>query len=472
MPSLLTTTPSAGHWRAAGLVALTLAAVSMLALPVADRVGPEIPAFLPAYGMAVLLTEVMTAYLLFGQGSMARRADAALLGVAYLYGGLMVLPHILTYPGVFGMQGWLGAGPQTAVWLWVLWHGGYPLILLLFAFVAGSESGARLGRVLVRRGSGPLVLGTLLTVGGLTLLTTAGHDLLPEIIRQGDYHRLVETGLGPLVWMLNALALFAFVRTTRLATLPHLWVAVALLATLLNVTVTLAGGARFSLGWYVARLNSLAAAGIMLLLFLRAMIDSSQRIQQLNILLERQALVDPLTGIANRRCLDLHLEAEWRRAQRGARPLSLVMIDLDHFKCLNDALGHVEGDRALQLVGRVIGDFARRPGDLAARFGGEEFVLLLPETGQEAALAVANRVREAVATLNLPNPGGTEGRLTISLGVACLGTQGGGTAGPVADPTLLLEMADAALYRAKRAGRNRVAGPQRLALGGPVPVPV
>lgn len=156
------------------------------------------------------------------------------------------------------------------------------------------------------------------------------------------------------------------------------------------------------------------------------------------------ASVDPLTGLANRRTLDQTLQLEWLRAQRSGQPLSILMIDADHFKALNDRLGHQRGDEALRALAQLIGGYVRRPADLAARYGGEEFSVVLPETTTAGAFTMAQNIREAVEQL----PG--ELTMTVSIGIATWAQ------GPYDELDQLLLAADKALYQAKASGRNRV----------------
>jgi diguanylate cyclase (GGDEF)-like protein len=168
-------------------------------------------------------------------------------------------------------------------------------------------------------------------------------------------------------------------------------------------------------------------------------------------LLENLAMIDSLTEIANRRRYNEALENEWRRCARSNSPLSLAIIDVDHFKAYNDRLGHAAGDVVLRSIATTLTGFMRRPGDLAARYGGEEFILLLPQVDAEAAARIGNEIRTAVETMHLPHPDSpVSPYVTISLG--------GMTAMPSdgqVDPQFFLK-ADAALYEAKAAGRNRV----------------
>lgn len=170
-------------------------------------------------------------------------------------------------------------------------------------------------------------------------------------------------------------------------------------------------------------------------------------------LLRELAFIDGLTGVANRRQFDERLAIEWARAQRLGACLSLMMIDVDHFKAYNDHYGHQAGDGALRRVAACLREQVRRSTDLVARYGGEEFACLLPDTGAEDASRLANRIREAVHELAILHRfGAPGGRLTVSVGVATRV----GAALPGWHPALLVGLADAQLYEAKRQGRDRV----------------
>lgn len=167
-------------------------------------------------------------------------------------------------------------------------------------------------------------------------------------------------------------------------------------------------------------------------------------------LLRSMAFNDGLTGVANRRWFDERLQIEWLRCRRNKLPLSLVLLDLDHFKAYNDHYGHQAGDDCLRAAAAAMKSRLGRPADLLARYGGEEFVCLLPETPAEGARAKADDLGRAVLDLALAHAGSaTAPVVTISRGVA--------TAAPAVDgsPSELLARADERLYAAKRAGRNR-----------------
>lgn len=170
--------------------------------------------------------------------------------------------------------------------------------------------------------------------------------------------------------------------------------------------------------------------------------------------LARLATIDGLTGVANRRTFDEALQREWRHCARTQLPLSMLLVDVDHFKALNDSQGHQRGDECLRQIGEVLGSTVRRAGDLAARYGGEEFTVLLPETDAVGAAAVAERLRVEIESLALPHPasGVAGGVVTVSVGGATLWPLPGEEA---KGPAELLGLADEGLYEAKRTGRNR-----------------
>jgi diguanylate cyclase (GGDEF)-like protein len=208
---------------------------------------------------------------------------------------------------------------------------------------------------------------------------------------------------------------------------------------------------------------------LMILVFGLAMLSSSTRVRRLfrdatamrlklaSSLAEGSALqemlrVDELTRIGNRRLFEERLTNEWRRADRDQGILAVVSADIDHFKAYNDHYGHPAGDRCLIRVAQAMTTAMNRPGDVAARIGGEEFAFILPHTTLPGARQVAERIRETVLSLNLPHAKSpVADRVTVSLGVAS------SEHASVASPADLRRASDAALYEAKRRGRNQVA---------------
>ena len=196
-------------------------------------------------------------------------------------------------------------------------------------------------------------------------------------------------------------------------------------------------------------------------------------LQNAQIALQSLADTDQLTGIANRRHFDRKFKTEWRRSMREQTPISLILIDVDHFKKYNDTYGHQAGDRCLQQIAQAMESITHRPADLASRYGGEEFSVLLPVTSQENAAMLAERLRKKVESLKIEHSKSEYGIVTISMGVSCCEPAWDFT-GKTPDeeqkvtfPAMLLTAADNALYVAKESGRNQISeqgcGDQKIA---------
>lgn len=211
-----------------------------------------------------------------------------------------------------------------------------------------------------------------------------------------------------------------------------------------------------SLVWAAAGLSLVVCFGMELKersnFLLRRQIESQNaRLVAVNEDLARMSMVDSLTGIPNRRSFNSELRAAWERAIRKKQPLSVLMMDLDNFKDLNDHYGHAHGDAVLCLVAHTLRDTLRSGGDMVARYGGEEFIALLPDQSLARAISVAERLCTAVRAASLPATGtAAPGRATISIGVASV------MPAPKMRANELLRAADNALYEAKFLGRDRV----------------
>jgi len=180
-----------------------------------------------------------------------------------------------------------------------------------------------------------------------------------------------------------------------------------------------------------------------------ALREMQKQLEESNLKLQRLSSLDGLTGLSNRRCFDGSLDKEWKRAQRGNIPLSLILIDIDHFKLYNDTYGHLAGDECLKQVAHSMAKSIVRPGDLVARYGGEEFVIILPNTDSEGALVVAENLRQNVFSLELEHSASTTSDyVAISLGIAQADFD------KMETSEELIALADKGLYEAKESGRN------------------
>lgn len=270
--------------------------------------------------------------------------------------------------------------------------------------------------------------------GGMTLYLPLGES--PIVVEQGRNRMLVGT-MSPLLITTGVFALAAAV------TVPFPVLALSSIFLLLVAQGLEAGvlQRKYMMGQ-------------------RQLIESEQDLRKANAALERISQIDPLTNIANRRRFDIALDQAARRAMREKKPISLLVIDLDFFKGINDVHGHSYGDVCLVSVARVLGNQAKRPYDLLARYGGDEFLLLLPDTGLQGAEAIAERIHKAVASLGLENQASPMGELlTVSVGV------GVSDAEFKIGAAALMDLADRALYEAKRRGRNQTR--VQMTEGGP-----
>lgn len=172
--------------------------------------------------------------------------------------------------------------------------------------------------------------------------------------------------------------------------------------------------------------------------------------EEAQLQLKQESNTDQLTGLANRRAMNATLSREWTIAIRHERPLVLIMLDIDFFKKFNDHYGHPAGDECLKSVANVLQESVQRPGDVAVRYGGEEFLLILPDTDSAAAQHVAEKICTSISLLTIPHDPSPLGIITVSAGISVL------TKDSFKDITELLKAADVALYQAKQLGRNQV----------------
>jgi diguanylate cyclase (GGDEF)-like protein len=179
---------------------------------------------------------------------------------------------------------------------------------------------------------------------------------------------------------------------------------------------------------------------------------AEEELQEAYKTVEALSAMDSLTGLVNRRRFDDCLALEWRRAMREGRPISLLLVEVDHFKSYNDSYGHLCGDACLKKIAESTFDSVKRAGDLVARFGGDEFTVILADTGSDGALQVANDICESVRKRRLPHEANARGVVTESVGRASMMPKLG------EDAAALIDLADRALYSAKRAGRDTAYG--------------
>jgi diguanylate cyclase (GGDEF)-like protein len=439
--SLASQSPSPSQRRAAFGIIGVLCLFALIAAPFANVRLLPVPGFMPAFGALMFVMDLVTTILLLSQSQVDQAAGTGRLGLAYLFSAAIIVPHIAAFPNAL-MPGSLIGDSASAVWLWFCWHGGFAVLVMRYAIGSGRAE---------RRVGAARIAAVLGVVVVLSVLATGGLSLLPAILQGNSYMGLTRLGGGPLVAVLNLIALLLVVRRWRCRTLLHLWLTVSLVAACIDVGLTLLASERFVLGWYAGRLFSLLTGLFVLYALLREVTFLHVRVQRAHEQLEIIAHLDGLTGLANRRAFDQAVDREWRRARRDGTTLSVIMLDVDQFKSFNDHYGHLGGDDCLRKVGGALRGVLLRPGDMACRYGGEEFVILLPNTNRAGAQAIAERARLAVETMAIPHDLARTRVVTISLGVATARQP------LAADSWMSLVLAaDEALYRAKAKGRNAV----------------
>ena len=225
---------------------------------------------------------------------------------------------------------------------------------------------------------------------------------------------------------------------------------VSMVPTALGALLTHPGFVQVGLPLFFAQISATQTISSYVRTQMTLVMMSEQRLEAANARLTELSATDGLTGIGNRRAFDATLQTEWARAMRDAADLGLLVIDADHFKSFNDRYGHPAGDECLRLIAEVTQQTLRRPPDFAARFGGEEFVAVLPGTDEAGARDVAERVRLAVLSASMAHEGNPVGYVTVSIGAASMAPRPGDEAQKLTD------LADRALYGAKQGGRNQV----------------
>jgi len=247
------------------IATLSLMTFAILA-PLARRRLPEIDAFLPAYESSLSLSDLITAVLLFAHFNRAKSYAVLILACAYFFNALILIPHMLTFPGIFSTSGLLGAGTQTTSWLYCFWHGGFAVLVLAFVIVRRRAPYARAAHRRL-----PLLAAMAATaalVATLTILATAGEGYLTPIIEHGDYSMLVTKGVSPTICVVCVIALVLLLPRLRVSALD-LWLAVVMTAWLCDVLLgAVVGASRFDLGWYAGRLFGLFATIVLLVLLL------------------------------------------------------------------------------------------------------------------------------------------------------------------------------------------------------------
>ena len=412
-----------------------LAVFTVAASRFGDVQGPTVRPFVAIVATLWGGADLLTAFLLFTQFSVNGVRLFASLGAAYAFSGLLTIPYIAFFPGIFIATPMPVATEQISVLLWFCWHIVFPAVVVAFRlydrdFSKRYLSGARI-RIGLRVAFACVAGGALLAVG----LFFISRDRLPYVIVSGAFTSTWSHVFAPLVFVVNAAAAMLLIGFARKLSLLQLWLAVALATAALDGALNAFAGTRFTASWYLGKAETLATSGVLLLMLL-------SQVGALYRRLGTMAIVDPLTGLRNRRSFDEYVR--WTLNRRMKPEVAFLLLDIDFFKQYNDRYGHAAGDRCLQRVADALRGSLLRSVDLVARYGGEEFVVLLPETTADGARGVAERIRLRVEALGIPHAGSAVGPVvTLSVGVAHADRF------ERIDGDRLFSVADRALYDAK-----------------------
>jgi diguanylate cyclase (GGDEF)-like protein len=423
---------------AAVFVAL-LSALTVAASRLGNVPGPTVAPFIPICATFWGAADLLTAFLLFTQFSVNGIRAFVYLGGAYAFSGLLTIPYVGYFPGLFHDS---PAGPsasQISVWLWLVWHLVFPVIIGGYRIYDPEFRRRFLEGPRIRTG---LRFALLCVVGGAALaigVIVPFSDRLPALAIGGHFASIWTGGFAPLVFVINAAAAIAVIGFARKPSLLQVWIAVALATSGLDGLLNAFVHDRYSLSWYLGKFETLITATVVMVVLLLEVGGLYRR-------LGTMAIVDPLTGLRNRRSFDEYVQ--WTLGQRVKADVAFLLLDVDCFKQYNDRYGHAAGDVCLQRVAHALQDSLLRPVDLAARYGGEEFVVLLPETTARGAQDVAERIRLRVEALGIAHADSLAAPVvTLSIGVAHASDSS------AADAARLFALADSALYEAK-ARRN------------------
>jgi len=431
-------------------VAITIGAV--VTLPWWHVRMPAAEPLLPTIAAIVIFSELLTTIFFASQYALDRYPPLLYLTIGFGLAGFLTTLSWTAMPRLYSASALFTNSQQTSGWLYVFSR--IALVVPLLAAI-GCEFPAT-ARMLRRPAFAiTFAIGAALFAIAAILVSYVLSAHLPQLVVNERAQRFGLYFIAPPLFALYFLAIAALAYVTQFRRAIDLWLFVALFATAIEMIMASRSGARDALGWYVSRAFWAVCAGAVLLQIQLKMYAITMALVHTNRQLDSQASTDELTQLSNRRALNRHVESIVRDRRSRDQPWAMLMIDIDEFKRYNDTFGHAAGDGALQAVARAIGATVGRSGDIVARWGGEEFAVVLRDADRFAALYVAERIRMAVESLALAQvPDCASSRLTVSIGVAA-------SLDYDTRPTFdeLAQRADAALYIAKSTGRNRVAAP-------------
>ncbi|MCK9200813.1 MAG: GGDEF domain-containing protein [Gallionella sp.] len=466
--------PNALRRVAAFTALIVLIALGVLAFGATQL--PVLPQFTTLHASFIFLVNAIAGFVLLGQFRYRRLPFYAILAGAYLFGAFVTIPFILAFPSALKAEGSVIGGPQSAIWAWHFWHILFPAIVALSLIPRNSLCEKPLSEQQANRMISASIAGAAILTFAVGIAITVFHDSLPVLLTPPG------TPLPPAFYFAGGLAatiaafaaFLAWRHGLRQRTILHLWLAVSLTAFLADIAASLGATGRYTVAWYFGRIESMIAAGILLLAFLyevnrlyRRLTIAMSKLSEANVKLvslidEKDRLVadlqhseeqvrqlayyDALTCLPNRRLLLDRFRQALTQAKRHGYSMAVMFLDLDRFKQVNDTLGHDAGDELLRQVAvRITGCI--RSGDTVSRSGGDEFILVMAEIShpQDAALVADKIIRVLETPFEIASH---PVQIGVSIGIAVYPIDG------TDDTQELMKKADMAMYAAKESGRN------------------
>ncbi|MBD5654826.1 MAG: GGDEF domain-containing protein [Candidatus Eremiobacteraeota bacterium] len=431
--------PTPFQWYGALSIGVLLVVVAFIAVLFGSEQGPEVKPLVPLAAGIWSLANLLTAFLLLAQFYVNGRPFFGLLAVAYGITGLLTWPYIATFPGVFHPAFSVGDG-QPSIYFWSIWHAAFP-VLIVIGTISDSAQGRIVSRKAIEIATAIFVVAPTVVCAAIAILTYGNRNALPHLIVNGHFQSLYRATFMPSVVALDAIACIILLIPNRLTPLK-VCLALAVFSASIDASLNLTSDAN-SYAWDTSKVVTVFTSSVVLVMMLCDIAGLYHR-------LARIANTDVLTSLKNRRALEEYVAFVFPKARRMRSRLSILVIDIDHFKNYNSSFGHSGGDECLRGVARAIAGCVTRPLDMVARFGGEEFVVVFPDTPLMGTLSLAERIRSVVEHLEISHAGKALGPVTVSIGVGYAADVG------TIDQETLFKAADHALYEAKAAGRNRV----------------
>jgi diguanylate cyclase (GGDEF)-like protein len=446
--SLATLEVTQGQRRFAFAFAVAMLAIACAATALARIPGYADPSVLAALIGAVIVTEVLSACLLFNQFLESRALWIAVVSAGYLATGLIVVGYLLTFPGVFSPHGFFAANDETALTLWCVWHLSFPFAALVAALAKWRAkpiaSGRRPSALLLG-----LIAVCLLATTLLVYYCSRYASALPILLDANGFTPLMVRDVLPAICLVDVAAIASLVRR-RAVTPLELWLPVAVLASMLDAIMGVIA-ARYSVVWYIGKFFAVASSSIMLTIYLAEIARISKALAsanaQLHAISEHIARHDAVTGLPNRSNFEERVRAELLQESDRDRHVALLHVNLDRLGTINEAMGKATGDEVLREIGRRLVAGMRRE-DVVASLGGDEFGILLANAFPVRDFtAVAQDVQASIRQSLLAGGHRVFPSASIGIGIApndAITAEG------------LLGAAAAAMDLAKRSGGNQV----------------